>query len=289
MAKQIAIYGKGGIGKSTTTSNLSAALSDLGYSVMQIGCDPKNDSTTTLRKGKSIPTVLDTVRKRSSDLDNLVHEWYNGIYCVEAGGPEPGVGCAGRGIISAIELLDTNGIIEEYNPDIIIYDVLGDVGGGFAMPIRKGIADQVYTVTSSDYMAIYAVNNLFKGILKYSNNGGALLGGVIGNSIKSTLKEDMIKDFTNETNSDVIQFVPRSPTVTRCELDGVTTIEGAPDSAQAEVYRELARKVIANKNKFLPTPFDNDDLSDWASSWINQLLLNEKIEKDNIQTESSGI
>ena len=185
--------------------------------------------------------------------------------------------------------MDTNGIIEEYNPDIIIYDVLGDVGGGFAMPIRKGIADQVYTVTSSDYMAIYAVNNLFKGILKYSNNGGALLGGVIGNSIKSTLQEDMIKDFTNETNSDVIQFVPRSPTVTRCELDGVTTIEGAPDSAQAEVYRELARKVIANKNKFLPTPFDNDDLSDWASSWINQLLLNEKIEKDNIQTESSGI
>ena len=290
MPKQIAIYGKGGIGKSTTTSNLSAALSDLGYSVMQIGCDPKNDSTTTLRKGKSIPTVLDTVRQRSSDLDNLVHEGYNGIYCVEAGGPEPGVGCAGRGIIAAIELLNNNGIIDEYDPDIIIYDVLGDVVcGGFAMPIRKGIADQVYTVTSSDYMAIYAVNNLFKGILKYSNNGGALLGGVIGNSIKSSLKEDMIKDFTERTNSDVIQFVPRSPTVTRCELDGVTTIEGAPDSKQAEVYRELARKVINNKDKYLPTPFDNDDLSDWASGWINQLLLNRKVEIDNIQDGASGI
>ena len=284
MPKQIAIYGKGGIGKSTTTSNLSAALSDLGYSVMQIGCDPKNDSTTTLRKGKSIPTVLDTVRQRSSDLDNLVHEGYNGIYCVEAGGPEPGVGCAGRGIIAAIELLNNNGIIDEYDPDIIIYDVLGDVVcGGFAMPIRKGIADQVYTVTSSDYMAIYAV------ILKYSNNGGALLGGVIGNSIKSSLQEDMIKDFTERTNSDVIQFVPRSPTVTRCELDGVTTIEGAPDSKQAEVYRELARKVINNKDKYLPTPFDNDDLSDWASGWINQLLLNRKVEIDNIQDGASGI
>ena len=290
MPKQIAIYGKGGIGKSTTTSNLSAALSDLGYSVMQIGCDPKNDSTTTLRNGKSIPTVLDTVKKRSGDLDQIVHEGYNGIYCIEAGGPEPGVGCAGRGIISAIELLNTNGIIDEYDPDIIIYDVLGDVVcGGFAMPIRKGIADQVYTVTSSDYMAIYAVNNLFKGILKYSNNGGALLGGVIGNSIKSPLQENMIKDFTEETNSDVIQFVPRSPTVTRCELDGVTTIEGAPDSEQAEVYRELARKVINNKNKFLPTPFDNDDLAEWASGWINQLLLNEKTETNNIQEGASGI
>ena len=145
MPKQIAIYGKGGIGKSTTTSNLSAALSDLGYSVMQIGCDPKNDSTTTLRKGKSIPTVLDTVRQRSSDLDNLVHEGYNGIYCVEAGGPEPGVGCAGRGIIAAIELLNNNGIIDEYDPDIIIYDVLGDVVcGGFAMPIREGKAKEIY-------------------------------------------------------------------------------------------------------------------------------------------------
>jgi len=174
--KQIAIYGKGGIGKSTTTSNLSAALSDLGYSVMQVGCDPKNDSTNTLRKGKPIPTVMDTVRSGSNDLDNLVFEGYNGVYCVEAGGPEPGVGCAGRGIIAAIELLDNNGIIDNIDPDIVIYDVLGDVVcGGFAMPIRQGIAEQVYTVTSSDYMAIYAVNNLFKGILKYSGSGGACL------------------------------------------------------------------------------------------------------------------
>lgn len=288
--KQIAIYGKGGIGKSTTTSNLSAALSDLGYSVMQMGCDPKNDSTTTLRKGKSIPTVLDTVRSRSNNFDNLVHEGYNGIYCVEAGGPEPGVGCAGRGIIAAIELLNSNGIIEDYDPDIIIYDVLGDVVcGGFAIPIRKGIADQVYTVTSSDYMAIYAVNNLFKGILKYSNKGGALLGGIIGNSIKSSVQQDMIKDFSEHTDSNVIKYVPRSPIVTRCELDGVTTIEGAPDSDQAEVYRDLARKVVNNKEKNKPKPFENDDLSDWASTWINQILLDSKTENDGIQSSGSGI
>ncbi len=288
--KQIAIYGKGGIGKSTTTSNLSAALSDLGYSVMQVGCDPKNDSTNTLRKGKPIPTVMDTIRSGSNDLDNLIHEGYNGVYCVEAGGPEPGVGCAGRGIIAAIELLDNNGIIDNYDPDIVIYDVLGDVVcGGFAMPIRQGIAEQVYTVTSSDYMAIYAVNNLFKGILKYSGSGGALLGGIIGNSIGKLSHRDMINDFSEKTETNVIEFIPRSTTVTMCELDGVTTIEGAPDSQQAEVYRQLARNVIANKNAYIPKPFEAQDLSDWASSWVSNLIKEEKIAQEGIQSNGGGV
>ncbi len=288
--KQIAIYGKGGIGKSTTTSNLSAALSDLGYSVMQVGCDPKNDSTNTLRKGKPIPTVMDTVRSGSNDLDNLVFEGYNGVYCVEAGGPEPGVGCAGRGIIAAIELLDNNGIIDNIDPDIVIYDVLGDVVcGGFAMPIRQGIAEQVYTVTSSDYMAIYAVNNLFKGILKYSGSGGALLGGIIGNSIGKLSHKDMINDFSEKTETEVIEFIPRSTTVTMCELDGVTTIEGAPDSQQAEVYRQLARNVIANKEAYIPKPFEAQDLSDWASSWVSNLIKEEKIAQEGIQSHGGGV
>jgi nitrogenase iron protein NifH len=288
--KQIAIYGKGGIGKSTTTSNLSAALSDLGYSVMQVGCDPKNDSTNTLRKGKPIPTVMDTVRSGSNDLDNLIFEGYNGVYCVEAGGPEPGVGCAGRGIIAAIELLDNNGIIDNYDPDIVIYDVLGDVVcGGFAMPIRQGIAEQVYTVTSSDYMAIYAVNNLFKGILKYSGSGGALLGGIIGNSIGKLSHRDMINDFSEKTETNVIEFIPRSTTVTMCELDGVTTIEGAPDSQQAEVYRQLARNVIANKEAYIPKPFEAQDLADWASSWVSNLIKEEKIAQEGIQSNGGGV
>jgi nitrogenase iron protein NifH len=288
--KQIAIYGKGGIGKSTTTSNLSAALSDLGYSVMQVGCDPKNDSTNTLRKGKPIPTVMDTVRSGSNDLDNLVFEGYNGVYCVEAGGPEPGVGCAGRGIIAAIELLDNNGIIDNIDPDIVIYDVLGDVVcGGFAMPIRQGIAEQVYTVTSSDYMAIYAVNNLFKGILKYSGSGGALLGGIIGNSIGKLSHRDMINDFSEKTETNVIEFIPRSTTVTMCELDGVTTIEGAPESQQAEVYRQLARNVIANKEAYIPKPFEAQDLADWASSWVSNLIKEEKIAQEGIQSNGGGV
>jgi len=288
--KKIAIYGKGGIGKSTTTSNLSAALSDLGYNVMQVGCDPKNDSTNSLRHGKNIPTVLDTVRSRSNDFEKVIHEGYNGILCVEAGGPEPGVGCAGRGIIAAIELLDNNGIIDDYDPDVVIYDVLGDVVcGGFAIPIRQGLAEQIYTVTSSDYMAIYAVNNLFKGILKYANSGGGLLGGIIGNSITNSAQKEMIKDFSERTGTDVIKYVQRSPVVTKCELDGMTTIEGAPDSDQAEVYRELARKIINNENKFVPEPFDADDLMDWGSTWINRLLLEQKVTYDGIQSSGGGV
>ena len=214
--KQIAIYGKGGIGKSTTTSNLSAALSDLDYSVMQVGCDPKNDSTNTLQKGKTNTNCYGYCEKRL--ITTLIISYLKVIMvcmCVEAGGPEPGVGCAGRGIIAAIELLDNNGIIDSYDPDIVIYDVLGDVVcGGFAMPIRQGIAEQVYTVTSSDYMAIYAVNNLFKGILKYSGSGGALLGGIIGNSIGKVSHKDMINDFSEKTETNVIEYIPRSSTVT---------------------------------------------------------------------------
>ena len=166
--KQIAIYGKGGIGKSTTTSNISAALSRQGYKVMQFGCDPKADSTNTLRGGTYIPTVLDTMREKTQvKPEDVIFKGFNGIYCVEAGGPAPGVGCAGRGIITAVQLLKQLKVYEELDLDVIIYDVLGDVVcGGFAVPIREGIAEHVFTVSSADFMAIYAANNLFKGIQK---------------------------------------------------------------------------------------------------------------------------
>lgn len=177
--KQIAIYGKGGIGKSTTTSNISAALAAAGYKVMQFGCDPKSDSTNTLRGGKYIPTVLDTLREKNSvKAEEVLFQGFGGVYCVEAGGPAPGVGCAGRGIITAVQLLKQLRVFEELDLDFVLYDVLGDVVcGGFAVPIREGIAEHVFTVSSADFMAIYAANNLFKGIQKYSNSGGALLGG----------------------------------------------------------------------------------------------------------------
>jgi nitrogenase iron protein NifH len=276
--KQIAIYGKGGIGKSTTTSNLSAALAEMGLKVMQFGCDPKSDSTNTLRDGKFIPTVLDTLRERSAvKAKDVIFEGFNGTYCVEAGGPAPGVGCAGRGIITAVELFKQQRIFEELGLDVVIFDVLGDVVcGGFAVPIREGIAEHVFTVSSSDFMSIYASNNLFKGISKYSNSGGALLGGVIANSMGPPYSREIIDDFVARTGTAVVEYIPRSVTVTQSELQGKTTIEAAPRSAQAEVYRSLARKIAAHDTSKNPAPLEAADLRGWAALWADRLLALEQ-------------
>jgi nitrogenase iron protein NifH len=272
--KQIAIYGKGGIGKSTTTSNISAALSVAGYKVMQFGCDPKSDSTNTLRGGDYIPTVLDTLREKTKiKAHDVIFRGFNGIYCVEAGGPAPGVGCAGRGIITAVELFKQQKVFEELDLDYVIYDVLGDVVcGGFAVPVREGIAEHVFTVSSADFMAVYAANNLFKGIHKYSKAGGALLGGVIANSINAPYSKDIIDDFVAKTQTQVVEYVPRSVTVTQSELQGKTTIEAAPDSQQAKVYKELARKIDEHEVSKVPAPLEVGELREWAAKWGKQLV-----------------
>lgn len=272
--KQIAIYGKGGIGKSTTTSNISAALAREGYKVMQFGCDPKSDSTNTLRGGKYIPTVLDTLREKNTvKPEEVIFEGVGGVYCVESGGPAPGVGCAGRGIITAVQLLKKLKVFEELDLDIIIYDVLGDVVcGGFAVPIREGIAEHVFTVSSADFMAIYAANNLFKGIQKYSNSGGALLGGVIANSINAPYAKDIVDDFVKQTSTQVIEYIPRSVTVTQSELQGKTTIEAAPESEQARIYTRLANKIANHTESRTPSPLGVQELRDWAANWADRIL-----------------
>jgi nitrogenase iron protein NifH len=272
--KQIAIYGKGGIGKSTTTSNLSAALAEMGLKVMQFGCDPKSDSTNTLRNGKFIPTVLDTLREQSAvKARDVIYEGFNGIYCVEAGGPAPGVGCAGRGIITAVELFKQQRVFQELDLDVVIFDVLGDVVcGGFAVPIREGIAEHVFTVSSSDFMSIYASNNLFKGIIKYSNSGGALLGGVIANSMGPPYSQEIVDDFVTRTGTAVVEYIPRSISVTQSELQGKTTIEALPHSAQAEIYRSLAKKIAAHETSKAPAPLEVSALREWAGQWADRLL-----------------
>jgi nitrogenase iron protein NifH len=272
--KQIAIYGKGGIGKSTTTSNISAALAEAGYKVMQFGCDPKADSTNTLRGGEYIPSVLDLLsEKRRVDAHEAIFLGFKGIYCVEAGGPAPGVGCAGRGIITAVELLKQQRIFDELDLDFVIYDVLGDVVcGGFAVPIREGIAEHVFTVSSADFMAIYAANNLFKGIEKYSNSGGALLGGIIANSMNTDFHREIIDDFAARTHTQIVQYVPRSLTVTQAELQGKTTIEAAPGTAQADVYRALARSIADHTESKVPTALNARDLREWSAGWADQLI-----------------
>lgn len=286
--KQIAIYGKGGIGKSTTTSNISAALSKQGYKVMQFGCDPKADSTNTLRDGSYIPTVLDTLREKNKvKPEDVIFKGFNGVYCVEAGGPAPGVGCAGRGIITAVQLLKQLNVYEELDLDVIIYDVLGDVVcGGFAIPIREGIAEHVFTVSSADFMAVYAANNLFKGIKKYSNSGGALLGGLIANSINAPYAKEIVDDFVDRTKTRVVEYIPRSVTVTQAELQGKTTIEVSPKSEQAKIYGRLAKKVIETDHSQVPSPLEISELRDWAAKWADHLLA---IETGEVRSQAAGI
>ena len=241
---------------------------------MQFGCDPKSDSTNTLRGGEYIPSVLDLLRENNRvDAHDAVFRGFGGIYCVEAGGPQPGVGCAGRGIITAVELLKQQNIFDELDLDYVIYDVLGDVVcGGFAIPIREGIAQHVFTVTSADFMAIYAANNLFKGIQKYSNAGGALLGGVIANSINSKFQREIVDDFVTKTQTQVVEYVPRSITVTQSELQGKTTIEANPKSEQAAIYRRLADKIARHVDSKVPAPLNPQELRAWSSTWADQLI-----------------
>ena len=245
---KIAVYGKGGIGKSTTISNVAAAMAEQGLTVMQIGCDPKADSTVLLRHGKPVETVLDLVRNRKNDftLSDMVMEGYRGVLCVEAGGPAPGMGCAGRGIITALEKLAEKGAYEVYQPDVVIYDVLGDVVcGGFSMPMRGGYADQVFVLTSGENMAIHAAANIAMAVENFKNRGYAKLGGLILNRRNVKHEEEKVQELCEDIHSRVIGTLSRSETVTDAEELAMTVLEARPDSEMAQEYRRLAGQILA--------------------------------------------
>jgi nitrogenase iron protein NifH len=271
MMKQIALYGKGGIGKSTTSANLSAALADQGCDVMQIGCDPKRDSTRMLMHGSWIPTVMDLVRERGEiplHPDEVVHSGYHGVRCVEAGGPEPGVGCAGRGIIATFQLLEKFGALKG---DVIIYDVLGDVVcGGFAMPMREGYAQEIYLVTSGELMSLYAANNICKAIKRISQRpkSRCRLAGVICNAKNEVRERELVEEFTRRIGSNLIAFIPRDRSVQLAELHKKTVIEYDPGCGQAQVYRNLAAHVIKNEHLVIPSPLEMDILESLAFEFI---------------------
>ncbi|MDD3321619.1 MAG: nitrogenase iron protein [Paludibacter sp.] len=258
--RKIAIYGKGGIGKSTTTQNTVAGLAEMGKKVMVVGCDPKADSTRLLLHGLAQKTVLDTLRDEGEDieLNNVMKPGFGGTSCVESGGPEPGVGCAGRGIITSINLLEQLGAYDEEKAlDYVFYDVLGDVVcGGFAMPIRDGKAEEVYIVVSGEMMAMYAANNICKSVAKFGKVGTVRLGGLICNSRQVDNEANMIEEFAKLLGTQMIHFVPRENMVQHAEINRKTVIDHAPDHAQANEYRALAKKINDNKMFVIPTPLE---------------------------------
>ena len=245
---KIAIYGKGGIGKSTVTSNLAAAFASLGKRVIQIGCDPKADSTINLLGGEPLEPVMNYMRETDRDpetLEEIAREGFGGVLCIETGGPTPGLGCAGRGIIATFNLLEDLRLFETWKPDVVLYDVLGDVVcGGFAAPIREGYAEQVLIVTSGEKMALYAANNIFKAVKNFEDRSYARVAGVILNHRNVDRETEKVRAFTEESGLEIVAEIPRSDDIIRFEDMGKTVIEGDPSLPVSRRFFDLANRLL---------------------------------------------
>lgn len=241
---KVAIYGKGGIGKSTVTSNLAAAFANMGKRVIQIGCDPKADSTINLLGGEPLRPVMNYMREEDEEPDELAQiskEGYGGVLCIETGGPTPGLGCAGRGIIATFQLLEDMDLFERYKPDVVLYDVLGDVVcGGFAAPIREGYASKVLIVTSGEKMALYAANNIFSAVKNFEDRSYARVFGVVLNHRNVENEKEKVQAFAEKVGVPIVGEVPRSDEIIHWEEQGKTVIEGDPTSEISKCFFDLA-------------------------------------------------
>jgi nitrogenase iron protein NifH len=273
--RQMAIYGKGGIGKSMVSSHISFALGTKGLRVLHVGCDPKHDSTRLLLRGKMCQTVLDTLRKNNFNakaitMDQVVFEstlnseCSGHIYCAESGGPDPGLGCGGKGVVEAIETLKNLKVFEQLQLDVVLYDVLGDVVcGGFSMPIREGHADEIYIVSSGELEVLFAASNICKAVARFNARSGAKLGGIVGNLREMANEEQLLQEFAQRLNTQIVGFIPYSEKIKECSGKGVTLFQLYPDSPECDAFRRLADGIWSNKNMSVPKSMNFEDLHAW--------------------------
>ena len=250
---KVAIYGKGGIGKSTVTSNLAAAFASMGKRVIQIGCDPKADSTINLLGGEPLRPVMNFMREEDEEPDELAQiskVGYGGILCIETGGPTPGLGCAGRGIIATFQLLKDMELFENYKPDVVLYDVLGDVVcGGFAAPIREGYADKVLIVTSGEKMALYAANNISSAVRNFEDRSYAKVFGIVLNHRNVENEKEKVQAVSDKIGVPIVGEVMRSDDIIHWEEQGKTVIEGDPTSEISKCFFDLAELLWKEEEK----------------------------------------
>lgn len=250
---KLAIYGKGGIGKSTMTSNLAAAFAYLGKRVIQIGCDPKADSTFNLLHGNPVEPVMNYLREHDEEperIEDISRVGYGGVLCIETGGPTPGLGCAGRGIIATFSLLEDLDLFDKYQPDVVLYDVLGDVVcGGFAAPIREGYAEEVLIVTSGEKMALYAANNIYTAVQNFADRSYATVRGIILNRRNIPNEDAKVREFAEKSKLPIIGDIPRSDAINQFEEEGKTVIEGNPQLPISQTFLQLAASLLQDRKE----------------------------------------
>jgi nitrogenase iron protein NifH len=278
--RQIAVYGKGGIGKSTVASHLSYTMAERGMKVLQVGCSPKNDSTNQLLKNFP-PTILDVLRMKDYEYDEvemddiitespLKFEGVGKIYCAESGGPEPGVGCGGKGVVEAIETITRLKVAEQLRIDLVLYDILGDVVcGGFSLPIRKGYAQETYVVTSGELEALYQVTNVSKAIRRFEKRSGSKLGGLIVNLRRMKNELELVNNFAELIGSKITGIIPYSQVVKECGGQGKTVFECAPEAEETTIYRKIGDRVLNNQDLVIPNEINFKDLYSWWLNYIN--------------------